>query len=101
MKGKVIIVTGASSGIGAAVARTFAKAGAEVVGSSRTKDGLARLDVTDTASCKALIANVLAEHGRIDILVNNAGFAQIGPFDGFDEEQNRAAFETVFCHYAR
>lgn len=94
MKNHVAIVTGASSGIGAAIARTLSDAGATVIGTSRTEDGYARLDVTDTASCEALVADVSARHGRIDLLANNAGFAQIGAFDAFGEDEIRAAFET-------
>ncbi|MEM9010809.1 MAG: SDR family NAD(P)-dependent oxidoreductase [Pseudomonadota bacterium] len=94
MKDQIAIVTGASSGIGAAIAASLAEAGAQVVGTSRSRDGFARLDVTDPASCEALVRDVLARHGRIDLLVNNAGFAQIGAFDDFSEDENRAAFET-------
>ncbi|MFN3225623.1 MAG: SDR family NAD(P)-dependent oxidoreductase [Hyphomicrobiales bacterium] len=94
MKDKVAIVTGASSGIGAAIAARLTDAGATVIGTSRSQDGLARLDVTDPISCNTLVAEILESHGRIDLLVNNAGFAQIGAFDAFTEEQNRKAFET-------
>lgn len=94
MKNQIAIVTGASSGIGAAIAATLTKAGATVIGASRRQDGLARLDVTDPESCTALAAEVLDRHDRIDLLVNNAGYAQIGAFDAFTEDENRAAFET-------
>ncbi|WP_299043270.1 SDR family NAD(P)-dependent oxidoreductase [uncultured Tateyamaria sp.] len=94
MKDHIAIVTGASSGIGAAIAKTLSAAGATVIGTSRKQEGFARLDVTDAASCTALVAEVVDRHGRVDLLVNNAGFAQIGAFDAFSEDENRAAFET-------
>lgn len=94
MKTRIGIVTGASSGIGTAIATGLSAAGMTVIGTSRKQDDLARLDVTDPASCEALVADVLGRHGRIDLLVNNAGFAQIGAFDAFDEDDIRAAFET-------
>ncbi|WP_299790621.1 SDR family NAD(P)-dependent oxidoreductase [uncultured Marivita sp.] len=94
MENTIAIVTGASSGIGAAIARTLTEAGATVIGTSRTRADFASLDVMDAASCDALVRDMLAEHGRIDLLVNNAGFAQIGGFDVFTEAEIRAAFET-------
>ncbi|WP_375550850.1 SDR family NAD(P)-dependent oxidoreductase [Rhodophyticola porphyridii] len=93
MKDQIAIVTGASSGIGAAIATQLKKAGATVIGTSRSRGGFAWLDVADAASCQALVAEVLAQHDRIDLLVNNAGGAQI---DAFTEEENRAVFETNF-----
>lgn len=84
MKDQIAIVTGASSGIGAAIATHLTKAGATVIGTSR--EGFAWLDVTDIASCRALVANMLAQHSRIDILVNNAGAARIGASDAFTDQ---------------
>lgn len=89
LKGRVAIVTGASRGLGEAIAIGFAHAGAEVVLAARTVDDLERVavkvrehrpgalvvstDVTDSAQCNVLIERALGEFGKVDILVNNAG----------------------------
>ncbi len=73
LDGRRAIVTGASSGIGAATARALEEAGARVHTGSR-RDG--NLDVTDAASCERFVEETLAELGGIDILVNNAGLAR-------------------------
>ncbi|QEH77752.1 SDR family oxidoreductase [Sphingomonas sp. C8-2] len=76
VSGKVIIVTGAAAGLGAAIAARLAEEGATVV---RTDimggDGVVRQDVTDEGQWQALIAEVVGTHGRLDGLVNNAGIA--------------------------
>ena len=86
MQGKVVAITGASRGIGAAAARVFAAAGAKVAllaRSEREIDALAaeigptalalRCDVADWASVQQAIATVVQRFGRLDVLVNNAG----------------------------
>lgn len=91
---KVIIITGASSGIGLATAQYFSKEGWEVVGTSRNPKSDWPLDVTQQTSVDRLTSDLLTKFGRIDALFNNAGFAQIGRFDGFPIEEHQAAFET-------
>jgi 3-hydroxy acid dehydrogenase / malonic semialdehyde reductase len=99
LDGKVAVVTGASSGIGAATAQALAREGARVIGGARRADQIELpveghlLDVSDAESCRRFVAKV-AEDG-IDILVNAAGLA-LGrdPFDESTEEDERIVLET-------
>ena len=95
LTGKVAVITGASKGLGRAMALGFADAGADVVVSSRRVDACEEVaaeirakgrralavacHVADWAQCDALIAAAVAEFGKIDILVNNAGIAPVPP----------------------
>ena len=101
LEGKSAVVTGASSGIGAATAQALAREGARVVGGARRTDHVAdpvaalELDVTDPASCEAFVGRAVEQLGGIDILVNAAGLA-LGrdPFDDSTEEDERVVLET-------
>jgi NADP-dependent 3-hydroxy acid dehydrogenase YdfG len=100
LDGKTAIVTGASSGIGAATARALAGAGAKVAGGARRMDELGtevrlELDVTDPASCEGFVEEAVRELGALDILVNNAGLG-LGrdPFDASTEEDEEVVLET-------
>ncbi|HVN59670.1 MAG TPA: SDR family NAD(P)-dependent oxidoreductase, partial [Gaiellaceae bacterium] len=100
LAGKTAIVTGASSGFGAATARMLAEAGARVCGGARRIERLETeialpLDVTDPESCAAFVVRAVHELGGIDILVNNAGLA-LGrvPADEETEEDERLMMET-------
>ncbi len=94
---KVVLVTGAASGIGLATAERFAADGAKVVISDiNTKTGQAvadrlnglfvQSDLSQRADCQSLIKHVAEKFGSIHILVNNAGFQHIDPIDQFPED---------------
>jgi 3-hydroxy acid dehydrogenase/malonic semialdehyde reductase len=100
LSGKTAIVTGASSGIGAATVRALRDAGARVAGGARRvqeieADVAFALDVTDPKSCAAFVEQALGELGGVDILVNNAGLA-LGrePFAVSTEDEERTVLET-------
>jgi short-subunit dehydrogenase len=96
--GKVAVITGASSGIGAAAARLFAGDGAAVVLTARGAEALERVaaevrdaggkasafpgDVTERATCERVLAHAESTFGGVDVLVNNAGANRRGPIEG-------------------
>jgi NAD(P)-dependent dehydrogenase (short-subunit alcohol dehydrogenase family) len=89
LREKVALVTGASSGLGAAVAQLFADRGATVFGIARDAERLATVfeavpggkyasvDITSAAACRDAVARCVAEFGRLDVLVNVAGYHQM------------------------
>ncbi len=100
LAGKTAVVTGASSGIGAATAAALAREGARVLGGARRVEALEtelthELDVTDPASCEAFVRFAVAELGGIDVLVNNAGLG-LGrdPFWDSTEQDEQTVLET-------
>jgi len=100
LEGKTAIITGASSGIGAATARALADNGARVAGGARRVDRLEtevalELDVTDPASCERFVAQAVEELGGLDILIINAGLG-LGrePFGQSREEDEQTVLET-------
>ena len=100
LEGKTAIVTGASSGIGAATARALSDAGARVAGGARRVEQLEtavalELDVTDATSCERFVDDAMRELGGLDILVNNAGLG-LGrdPFDASTEKDEETVLET-------
>ena len=105
MSDRVALVTGSSYGIGAEVARRLAADGFSVVVNSRASveagEAVAaevggtylQADVGDPAAAEALVARVLADHGRLDVLVNNAGTTQVIP-----HKDLRAATPDIWRH---
>jgi NAD(P)-dependent dehydrogenase (short-subunit alcohol dehydrogenase family) len=101
---KTVLITGCSSGIGAAMARDFARRGHRVFATARRRESLApleaegirglALDVDDDASIDAAFAVVRQEAGLLDVLVNNAGFSQVGAVIDLTREDLRRQYET-------
>lgn len=109
LQGKVAVVTGASSGIGAATAERLAAAGHKVYGTSRRGSQAGQrpfemlpLDVTSDESVEAAVSEVVRREGRIDLLVNNAGFS-LAPAGAEESsiEQAQSIFNTNFFGIVR
>lgn len=101
---RCILITGCSSGIGAALAAEFHRRGHTVYATARRTDALAplakaglrtlALDVNDDASIVAALAVVQQEQGRLDILINNAGYSQVGAVLDLHRDDLRRQYET-------
>ena len=110
LDGRVAIVTGASSGLGAVFARALAEAGADVALAARREDRLAgtraaveaagrraitvRTDVASPEDCQDLVDATVAEFGRVDVLVNNAGIGTAVPATRETPEQFRSVIDV-------
>jgi short-subunit dehydrogenase len=108
IRDKVVLVTGASQGIGAATALAFARRGAKLAVTARSEERLRSLDVPgafvvagdllEAADRRRIVENTLAHYGRIDILINNAGIGLYAPAYEAPMEQVRSMFElNVFA----
>jgi short-subunit dehydrogenase len=105
IKDKIIIVTGASQGIGLAAANLLASKGAKVVLAARSEDVIKKLerelpgsfavptDMRSEADIQVLITKTIKHYGRIDVLINNAGQGMYGPVEKTDIEKYKSMFE--------
>ena len=120
-RGQAVIVTGASAGIGKALALQLASQGAKVAIAARRAERLEQVarecraaggevlvvptDVSDEAQCKTLVENTIAAFGRLDMLINNAGLAVSAVFDEFPDlhlfkhTMGVNFYGTVYCTY--
>ncbi len=111
MDDRIALITGGNRGLGKAMAETLAEAGANVVITSRSTDDAAAVageleaqygrvcrgyacDVTKPTDIQALVANVIAEFGKIDVLINNAGINIRGPIEALSLEEFRQVQDT-------
>ena len=98
---KVVLITGASSGIGKSVANYLSEKGMLVYGTSRTqkKDTslpykMIALDILDVDSIQKAVSEIIEKEGRIDVLVNNAGMGITGPIEETPTEEMKKVFDT-------
>lgn len=112
LRGKVVLITGSSRGLGLVLARALAAKGAKLAICSRSADKveLARqelerngatvigmaVDLTDEQQVKALVKDVIKHYGRLDVLINNAGIIQVGPAENMTVKDYEEAMQTNF-----
>ncbi len=111
MKQKIILITGASSGIGYDAAVLLAKQGHKVYGAARRVERMdalkelgvvpIRLDVTDEKSIAACVKTIIDAEQRIDVLVNNAGYGYLGAIENVTMEEARRQLEVNLFGLAR
>lgn len=114
LKGKIVFISGASSGIGALTAAMLAKRGALPVLTGRNEDRLNQvvssitgecsyyvMDVTNMNEVQSTVDAVIAKYGRIDILLNNAGYGQFESFESMPVESFQAMMDTNYMGIVR
>ncbi|MCB1550217.1 MAG: SDR family oxidoreductase [Hyphomicrobiaceae bacterium] len=118
LKGKVVLVTAATGGLGLAIAREFAAEGASVVLCGRTQEKIdscvdsirkstggavegARADLSNAGEIDAMVAGAEARHGHIDVLINNSGGPRTKPFTDLSDQDWLDAFDVKFLPQIR
>lgn len=103
---KVVLITGASNGMGFEAAKLFAEKGYSVVAGARRSEKIPvgknispiKLDVSDTSSNEAFVRFALEKFGRIDVLINNAGYGEFGPTE--DVSYSDALYQFKVNYFA-
>src|SRR5438477_2406633 len=113
LRGKVVLITGGSRGLGLEMARQFGAQGCPVILCARDRDELARAaqdleargivethmfecDITDRSQVEQMVAAAVERFGHIDVLVNNAGVIQVGPIEQMTVEDFESAMSVMF-----
>jgi NAD(P)-dependent dehydrogenase (short-subunit alcohol dehydrogenase family) len=96
---KVVLITGASSGLGLTIGQHLAKTGHTVYGTSRRESHdqgfpILQADVTDGNSVREAVTQILNRHGRLDVLINNAGLGIASPVESAQIEDVQRVFDT-------